>query len=255
MLQTGVLLGFLLLLARVFGSWSEGSLPKLSATRARKDDFSRAVSLVYSAYKPECCYWLVLEKVQQTMLVGVMQLFWPGSVTQIGLALLYCIIHCVLLVRIWPYKSHRCNNLAAATNLSLIGLFFAAVFLRFASLTEMPTIQERMSNEVETAFDVPANMLGVLTFACVLGVLVLSAAVSSAQISAQTQRTLLAQSTRRLRYIASDRQVFAPLLRLDQFHLFLSHVWSTAQGAPLSSLCAVSLLLLVQTVSACSKQM
>ena len=245
----------MLLLARVFGSWSEGSLPKLSATRARKDDFSRAVSLVYSGYKPECCYWLVLEKAQQTILVGVMQLFWPGSVTQIGLALLYCIIHYSLLLRIWPYKSHRCNNVAAATNLSLIGLFFAAVFLRFASLTEMPTIQERMSNEVETAFDVPANMLGALTFACVVGVLGFSAAVSSAQISEQTQRTLLAQSTRRLRYIASDRQVFAPLLRLDEFHLFLSHVWSTAQGTPLSSLCAVSLLLLFQTGSACSKQM
>ena len=231
--QTGIPLGFLLILARVFGTWPEGNLcPKMNAARARKDGFSRAVSLVYSGYKPERCYWLVVEKVQPVVLVGILQLFWPGSLTQIGLALLYSIMHCCLLLRVWPYKSHWRNNLAAATSMSLIGLFFSAAFLRVSSLTEESTIKERMSNEQVDAFDTPANMIVLLTFACVGGVLVISAAVSMAQMSEEQQlltQITLAKSSRRLRHSASNRQVFAPLLEPGHFHLFLSHVWSTAQ--------------------------
>ena len=226
-------LGFLLILARVFGTWHRGALPGLRATHARKDDFSRAVALVYNDYKPECCYWLVLEKLQQMVLVGILQLCWPGSLTQVGLALMYAIIHYSLLLRLWPYKSHRRNNLAAGTSMSLISLFFCTVFLRVASLTEETTIQERMSTEQVAAFDVPANMLTIITFACVLGILLLSATVSLTQISEETQLMVnlsLAKSARRLRYISSDRQVLAPFVELHEFHLFLSHVWATAQG-------------------------
>ena len=192
---------------------------------------------MHSDYKPECCYWLVAEKIQQMVLVGIMHLFWPGSFIQIGLALLYVTMHSFLLLRIWPYKSHRRNNLAAMTGMALFGLFFCAGFLRVLSLTEEPAINKRMSSEQAIAFDVPANSLTYITFACVVGCFVLLAAVSMARISEEMQLKMqlsLAKSSRRLRYIADDRQVLAPSVGPDEFHLFLSHVWSTAQGVPVA---------------------
>ena len=232
----GIPLSFTLILARVFRVRVElqhGWLLRVRGTRARQDRLSRAVALIYRDYKPACSYWLVVEKFQQMTLVGAMQLVWPGSLTQIALALLYSILHTFFLLRVWPFKSHRHNNIAAAANISLVGLLFCASFLRVVALTELPTIKVHMSNEQVTAFQVPANILSFITLGCVLGVVIILGGVSLLQIAEEAQvvtRLALARSSRRLRYINTDREVLAPAVPHTEFHAFLSHVWGSAQG-------------------------
>ena len=84
-----------------------------------------------------------------------------------------------------------------------------------SSLTELDTVQDVMSPEQTTMFDVPSLTLSVVLFACVIGSLVVSAAMFVLQLRAERARMLRearANKARRLRILSNGEEVLLPKL-------------------------------------------
>ena len=79
--------------------------------------------------------------VAETILVGALQLVSRGTITQSLLALLISIAYLFVVLRIWPYKDERKNNISAVSNLALVGLFICCIAFRIERLIESEPLQ------------------------------------------------------------------------------------------------------------------
>ena len=98
-----------------------------------------------------------------------------------------------------------------------------------------------MSIELINKYQVPSTLLGGISFVAVISALVLTAfsVVGQAQVE-QAQRVAMARlsQARRLRYLADDVEVEAPLLPADHYHLVIRPAGS---NLPCSSVALASL--------------
>ena len=70
-----------------------------------------------------------------------------------------------------PYRKLHDDYLALACSLGLTCLLLCAIFYKFASLTELPDVQARMSIEQRADFQVASLLLSVIFILCVFGAL------------------------------------------------------------------------------------
>ena len=88
-------------------------------------------------------------------------------------------------------------------------------------------MQERLTHELESSFNVPSVVLSAMLFSALLSVI-----VAIALITLQQVRVARLAARRRLRY-KKGRALAKQPVRLekirDGYHLFLSHAWITGQ--------------------------
>jgi len=103
--------------------------------------------------------------------------------------------------------------LASGCSFGLLMLFLSCLIFKVGTLTEMPEVQEVMSNEQTSALDVPSLSLTILLFASAVFALVLSAALLVVQLALERARIAREASTskaRRLRKKDTGKEVEPP---------------------------------------------
>ena len=144
---------------------------------------------------------------RRVLLVGayVTGPFHPGSMLQLALALVTCLVHLSIQQQLWPWKNFADNYLALGCNLSLVTLFTASIFFKFAILTEIKDIQDAMSHELREDYVLDGQKSVFLTFMIVMsiaGALILLAIIVTVQ-SGQHAREL--EQKRRANRILKDQ--------------------------------------------------
>jgi len=170
---------------------------------------SRATSFLHREYKatPSTFFWELMEMGRRVLLVGayVTGPFHPGSMLQLALALVTCLVHLSIQQQLWPWKNFADNYLALGCNLSLVTLFTASIFFKFAILTEIKDIQDAMSHELREDYVLDGQKSVFLTFMIVMsiaGALILLAIIVTVQ-SGQHAREL--EQKRRANRILKDQ--------------------------------------------------
>lgn len=121
-------------------------------------------------------------------------------------------------------------------SLSIVGMLFCSIFLKFSTLTELEQINSVLSVEQEAAFVYSNNALMIVLVICVLGALVISAAILLELIvndAIRLRNEALAAKARRLVTVTKrgSEQLAepTPLQGTEKYHIFLSHTWDQGQ--------------------------
>ena len=83
------------------------------------------------------------------LLIGVYVVgpYHPGSMMQLSLAAVTCVLFLVVQAQSMPYRSYTDNYLAVGSSLSLVVMFIASIFYKVATLTELQQIKGRVKRE------------------------------------------------------------------------------------------------------------
>jgi len=195
---------------------------------------SRATAFLHREYKPTMYLWELVEMSRRFLLVGcyVIGPYHPGSMMQLALAVLTSLLYLVVQLLSMPYHSFTDNYLAIGCSLLMVVLFLASIFYKFAMLTDLQALQDRMSYEQNEDFILLHKPLVLVLILSILGALILSAvliAVQAGQHARERVSRERAAKARRLHWSGTDAEVFAPPIADDAYHLFLSHVWTSGQ--------------------------
>ena len=114
--------------------------------------------------------------------------------------------------------------------------FYSVAFLTTACFParspRCTDVRALLSDKLLEIFEVPSGSLSVIIFASVVLALTFAAFALSMQLEEERQRARqlsLHQKARRLRWSKDDAEVKPSPLGSGNWHLFLSHVWSTGQ--------------------------
>ena len=166
------------------------------------------------------------------LLVGIAVVIKPGSLLQVILGLLFALIYLVIQHQLGPYKTLTDNFVALTSSFSVVVLFLSCVVIKVQTLIDLDDVRSRLPDSLVDVFDLPTDLILALSFGAVVACLAAAALAVSLQLSEDRRRAQLEslrQKARRLRYATNDGEVEPPLIGPGRYHLFLSHVWSTAQ--------------------------
>ena len=218
----------------------------------RPSALSRATAFLHREYKRVFYLWELAEMLRRFLLVGayVVGPYHPGSMMQLALASVTCVLFLVLQTQSMPYAAHTDNYLAIGCSLSLVVLFIASIFYKVAALTELKELQDIMTFEQQEDFVLHTKPLTAVLILSIISALILSAvviAIQAGQHALQLEQQRRTAKARRLRFrsapvsparlvrgfsavaIGADDEVPAPPIDPQGFHCFLSHVWGTGQ--------------------------
>ena len=65
-------------------------------------------------YEPRCYQYIIVDLVRKLLLTGLLAFFYPGSATQLGIAMLICLVSKELLACLGPYVDDHNDTLARA---------------------------------------------------------------------------------------------------------------------------------------------
>ena len=197
---------------------------------------SRAIGFLHSEYLPVMYLWELMEMARRFILVGLFVIgpYHKGSMMQLAVAALTCVIFLLVQAQAMPYRSPSDNYFGTGCSFALTVLFLTCIFFKVNALTDQQSLQQRMSLEQRQDLVLPATALSVINLLSVIGALVLSAILFMMQV-AQRKRDLNRQAAMKqqllLRYVRTDEPVQLPALEPGHYHLFLSHVWKTGQDS------------------------
>ena len=213
---------------------------------------SRATAFLHREYKRDFYLWELAEMLRRFLLVGVYVVgpYHPGSMMQLALASVTCVLFLVLQTQSMPYAAHSDNYLAVGCSLSLVVLFIASIFYKVAALTELKELQDIMTFEQQEDFVLYTKPLTAVLIMSIISALILSAviiAMQAGQHALQLELQRRAAKARRLRFrhaptssgrltrnfsaltYGADDEVPPPAVEPGHFHCFFSHVWGTGQ--------------------------
>ena len=183
-----------------------------------------------------------------------------GSLMQIVVAALFCIIFLTIQVQAKPYMEIHDDYLALACSFGLTVAFLCCIVYKIDTLTDLEEIRARMSIEQRQDFSLPIVALTAVLFLSVVGALVISGLILIGQIAEERARNLREArnaNARRLRYkrdhtevtlgghyaersLRSSRSSLAErssssgqgALNPGEFHVFLSHCADPTRTRP-----------------------
>ena len=100
-------------------------------------------------------------------LVGLMSILPPGlegSVVQLVIAGLFCILYLVLQLQAQPFKDASDDYVALASSASLTVLFFSCVVIRVGVLVETEEVKNILPPRLKDLFNIPTALVSVVTF-------------------------------------------------------------------------------------------
>merc|ERR1712196_1474 len=70
----------------------------------RHTSLSRALAFFHADYEPKYYWWELVETYRKVILVGFATLTFPGEITQLGMAVVFCLVVLVVTVFAEPYR-------------------------------------------------------------------------------------------------------------------------------------------------------
>ena len=188
---------------------------------------SRSIQFLFKEFNVTTFWWEIAEMLRKFLLVGIMVVIEPGTVTQLVLGTIISAVYLMIQLQAHPYKNKSDDYLAAASSFSMTMVFLCSIVYKYASLTDTQDVQAKMSSEQKADFLVPSFLISVILIASVFGSIIFAALI----LIVQAITEIRAQAKlRRIKYVASKKWVHCVDLKDPQaFHLFLSHAWPAAQ--------------------------
>ena len=121
-----------------------------------------------------------------------------------------------------PFRESADDYFAKACGVGLTALFFFAFVLKVGVLAE--ATESVLTEQLALQFGLDAGVLAVCMAGAVVSVLGLTAAVTAFQLLAAARKPILRLTT-------TNSAPELPLAPHQHWHLFLSHVWRTAQDS------------------------
>jgi len=126
LLPVGIPLAFWLRLFRNRKAITHPSHPK-------QEEVTERFAFILEDYKPECWYWEALDMMRKLLLTSVLVLVQPGTLLQIGAAVLVAVVFNNLQMRKQPYALEANNRLKFATDSQIIITLIVSLILKAAS--------------------------------------------------------------------------------------------------------------------------
>ena len=221
---------------------------------------TRAIRFIYKEFDTSSLWWELMEMLRRFVLVGVMVLWYRGSVTQLVAATVLSSIFLCIQMTVRPYEDPGDDMFAHACGFALVIIFVTCTMFKVATLTELPEFQSRMTIEQNYDFVIPTTTLSILLILCIFFVIlafVWVLAQTLAKEGLKKAKELRAERARRLRNLKDGAEVLLKELTGDgkaslddrlralyadpspaptvpaagPFHIFLSHNWRHGQSA------------------------
>lgn len=161
------------------------------------------------------------------LLVGLYTIrpFPQGTIMQVAFAGVTAIVYMMIQLLAFPYKGKFDNYIASASSMALCVMLLCVVLYKYSSLTELPGIESRMSQELRTDYTIDSVLLSILFVACIFVGLLFALVLFVVQIGAERRKKLL-ERAHCLRSKATSQEASLPQLPDRHFHIFLSHCWA-----------------------------
>lgn len=196
---------------------------------------SIAIGFLHQEYEPQFFWWELAEMTRRLTLVGLFVIgpYGRGSLMQIVVAALFCIIFLTIQVQAKPYNEIHDDYLALACSFGITVAFLCCIVYKIDTLTDLMEIKARMSIEQRQDFNLPIVALTAVLFLSVVGALIFSGLILMGQMGEERARKLREArnaNARRLRYKHNHTEVtLGGAIDPGNFHVFLSHCWASAQ--------------------------
>ena len=216
----GLLVLFASLLARARGAIISGPPTPLSL----------ATRFLHSEYTTTFFFWELFEMLRRFLLVGVLVMCEQGSLEQIAYGTLVALVYLTIQTIASPFAKSSDNFFASGCSLLLAILFVCSVFYKFSALTSLEDLQRVMSTGQKSDYRPPHMALTATILGTCVGAFVLLAMIIGCLATEEARRMrkeARAALARRLLTVKGGQEVQAPPIAENEFHLFLSHVWST----------------------------
>ena len=139
----------------------------------KPSELARSISFLTSEYSPTFFFWELIEVFKKLILVGVMSVVMPGSISQLVVGFVIVLTFLVALMTARPYKRAEDDVIALAANFGLVMFFFFSLILKFQTLTEAVT--ESLTGQLARTFAIDNGTNTALLLVSTLGALVLGA--------------------------------------------------------------------------------
>ena len=165
--------------------------------------------------------------------IGAGYTFLPkGSVTQIWVASMFCLLYTFSLVLAHPYHNTLEGLMAISSSVGLCLVFSVFVLFQVNALLKLPFVEASFREQDADLYRTPSTLLVIVMILSFLAAFLLLTVVLGIQRMKRgraLQEAIKLQGRLRLRYVATDCPVSAPPLPSGHYHIFLSHVWQSGQ--------------------------
>jgi len=178
----------------------------------RPNEMNHALSFVYKDYKPLYYWWELCEMLRRFLLVGYLSNFARGSITQISLATLFCIVYLVIQLQAMPFQRSADGYLAMACTAGLAILFISGIVFKIEFLTDTEEVANMLTPRLKEIFVIPVDMLTFATMGAAIVSLVFTAALVAQESAAEEQRKKKEERSaraRRLRFSDNADELIA----------------------------------------------
>ena len=186
----------------------------------RTTPLSNALGFLVRDFEPAYYWWELLEAWKKLFLVGFAVLILPGTLQQLLVAFLFCLVFTLLVAIAMPFRHAADDYFAKAVGFALTAFFFFSVILKVGVLTE--AVDDVLTQRLRDRFGYNAAFVTVGMFCVVVGALALAATMAAKELVAAA----------RLPVIKRVDTKAPPELQLRSgihWHMFLSHIWGTGQ--------------------------
>ena len=188
--------------------WAVG-VPLLYAVLLfNKKRLHESLGFLIGDYKPGATAWGLVTVGEKLILVGFLSLLEPGAWTQLFVAVLCSLGSFLLQAHVAPYMRASDNFFAFLTAAMLVLVLLGSL--------------ELQSGALAPRLDISETVVVVVLFVATLGVVLVAFIFFVMEVhEVRKQRVLCYKDT--------GRRVRLPTLQNGNYHIFLSHVWSTGQ--------------------------
>ena len=150
----------------------------------------QAISFLHREYEPRMYWWEVMEMLRRLLLVGVFVLprhDGQGSIEQLGYGTVTATLYLAIQTSAAPFKHATDDFFAAGCSLMLALFFVCSIFFKFAELTQLAELQDRMTIEQKDDYLMPYTVFGGILMAACSGVFVLLGVIFAMQAGDQAR--------------------------------------------------------------------
>ena len=188
------------------------SIRKSMSGKRRPNEINLALTFVYKDYKPMYYWWEICEMMRRFLLVGYLSNFARGSITQISLATLFCIVYLVIQLQAVPFQRSADGFLAMACTAGLAILFISGIVFKIEFLTDTEEVAGILTPRLKEIFVIPVDMLTFATMGAAIVSLIFAAilvAQESAAEEARKKKEARSARARRLRFADGSEELVA----------------------------------------------
>ena len=198
------------------------SCRKQLSRQAPSTPLSSSLAFLCAEYRKRFFVWEAIESVKKIFFVSLVRLVKPGTLSQLLLALLVALGVSWYTVQAAPFKRRSDNFLAVLSGGAYCLMLLGALTLKLGSIYETLLDQDKLSPELENTFEVPSQPVLVVLLCSTLAAITFSVVILMREALRDMRQP-------KLRYTNTHTLVAVPLPTGKTHHLFISHVWSTAQ--------------------------